>query len=81
MCCRNPFGVHTITILVLLFVGIRKVSERREIKKIGDMEEYIELGRRVIGNNNFVEIFRSSAENNIFLPGLIKFTENLPGEL
>ena len=41
-------------------------------KKIGVSAEYVKFCRRVFGDENLVEIYRNSAENNIFLAGLFK---------
>ena len=38
-------------------------------KKIGVSAEYVKFCRRVFGDENLVEIYRNSAENNIFLAG------------
>ena len=39
-------------------------------KKIGVSAEYVKFCRRVFRDENLVEIYRNSAENNIFLAGL-----------
>ena len=46
-------------------------------KKIGVNAEYIKFCRRVFGDENLVEIYRNSAENNIFLAGLEQTSANL----
>ena len=43
-------------------------------KKIGVSAEYVKFCRRVFGDENLVEIYRNSAENNIFLAGVRTLT-------
>ena len=68
MYLEETFRSPKIFTIFLSFFGIRVVTKIIH-KKIGVNAEYIKFCRRVFGDENLVEIYRNSAENNIFLAG------------
>ena len=70
MYLEETFRSPKIFNIFLLFFGIRVVTKIIH-KKIGVSAEYVKFCRRVFGDENLVEIYRNSAENNIFLAGIL----------